>query len=527
MKAFISDDFVRLRRAPEADADVFLTLAFGDEVEILERRGDFIKLRALTHFDGTASGWADNKPELALSDKGIFKFSMVDVQQGDGIVIESPGGRIVLIDGGDNKLFARHVAARFRHRESSAAEPLDVEAIIVTHGDADHFDGLNDIVRSETEAGIEDRKRLFIRPKRIYHNGLVKAPTKTADDRRRADKDMFGRTVHHAGETFILDLHEDPRAVPDDMRNEPFDRWVGAIDHWSERGPITLRRLAFGDNEDEVFDFLHDDGVVVKIHGPFPERVLDPQDGVMKPSLRFFHAPEKSPDMHLGGSDEGPISASHTINGHSIALQIRIGLVRMNLTGDLNRPSMQLMREKISEADLEAEILKAPHHGSADFDFAALKSMKPVVAIISSGDESANKEHIHPRATLMAALGKVMRLDTGIILNTELAAFFETRDYAHKRSNLKQYFKIHGNESFSRAELERMFTGRPKPEDPQDAFFSFERTNFGIVHIRTDGSRVLVFTHSGKEGMNEAYSFTVKMDGDERDVVFKNKIEVR
>ena len=40
-------------------------------------------------------------------------------------------------------------------------------------------------------------------------------------------------------------------------------------------------------------------------------------------------------------------------------------------------------------------------------------------------------------------------------------------------------------------------------------YFGFERTNFGIIHIRTDGERVLVFTHSGKAGMNEAYRLTV------------------
>jgi hypothetical protein len=33
--------------------------------------------------------------------------------------------------------------------------------------------------------------------------------------------------------------------------------------------------------------------------------------------------------------------------------------------------------------------------------------------------------------------------------------------------------------------------------------------NFGIIHVRTDGERVLVFTHSGRKGMLEAYRFTV------------------
>ena len=84
---------------------------------------------------------------------------MVDVQQGDGMVLETPPDendetRLVFIDGGDNKLFARHVAARYRHRQSSAANPLEVDLILITHGDADHFEGLTDIKRSETEPGI-------------------------------------------------------------------------------------------------------------------------------------------------------------------------------------------------------------------------------------------------------------------------------------------------------------------------------------------------------------------------------------
>jgi hypothetical protein len=33
------------------------------------------------------------------------------------------------------------------------------------------------------------------------------------------------------------------------------------------------------------------------------------------------------------------------------------------------------------------------------------------------------------------------------------------------------------------------------------------------VHIRTDGERILVFTHSGKQGMNEAYRLDVDARG--------------
>jgi hypothetical protein len=177
MRKFIDDDFVNLRRAPDSNSEVRVQLAFGDEVELLETQGKWQRMRALTLFDGQASGWANNSPKLKFRDSGIMKLSMVDVQQGDGMILETPSGKIVLIDGGDNKLFARHLAARFLHRGASAVEPLSVEAIIITHGDADHFDGLNDIKRSETESGIAARKRVFLHPKRIYHNGLVKFPS--------------------------------------------------------------------------------------------------------------------------------------------------------------------------------------------------------------------------------------------------------------------------------------------------------------------------------------------------------------
>ena len=227
--------------------------------------------------------------------------------------------------------------------------------------------------------------------------------------------------------------------------------------------------------------------------------------------------------MHLTAAEEGSVSASHTINGHSIAMRITYGMVRLNLTGDLNRPSMRLMLDSLDEEKLEAEIVKAPHHGSADFDFQALKAMSPVVAIISSGDESAVKEHIHPRATLMAALGKVMRMDTGVIFNTELAAFFNQRGYAHKREDIKEYFKDRAEQVYTGADIAKLFTGRLDAGDPEPSFYAFERTNFGIINIRTDGEKVLVFTHSGKKGLNEAYVFTVRKVDGKRVVKFADK----
>src|SRR5687768_11530049 len=179
---YIDKDFVRFKFSGFSGTEEQAILAFGDKVEVLELGGGSTpsRVRALELFDGNLEGTVAGKP-FRGRDKGVLKFSMVDVQQGDGMILETPPDendqtRLVFIDGGDNKLFARHVAARYRHRQSSKTNPLEVDLILITHGDADHFDGLNDIKKSETERGIEARKRLFIHPRRVYHNGLVKAP---------------------------------------------------------------------------------------------------------------------------------------------------------------------------------------------------------------------------------------------------------------------------------------------------------------------------------------------------------------
>lgn len=514
---YIDKDFVAFTHPGFGGREQRAILAFGDKVEVLEEGTGSkpSRVRALELFDGTLEGTVKGKP-FRGREQGVLKFSMVDVQQGDGMILETPPDendqtRIIFIDGGDNKLFARHVAARFRHRRSTAAAPLEVDLMLVTHGDADHFEGLVELHRAETDRGISERKRLFLYPRRVYTNGLVKAPDAVPERGR------LGRTVPGPGGTpLIVDLFDDPRDAPPTMQNGPFKRWGKTLTHWEARAQargsgIDFRRVAHGMDADELFAFMAP--VRVEIQGPFASEVTDPQDGRRKPALPFLHDPPKSALIHLEeGTPPGSsgLSVSHTINGHSIALRLTYGNVRFNLTGDLNQESMALMRQNLDLGDLEAEIVKAPHHGSADFDFKALKAMKPVVSLISSGDESSDKEHIHPRATLVSTLGKVSRGETGIVLCTELAAFFAKRDFSHERALIAKFYE--GDEAITREELRKFYGSRTRTAADERAlpsFFGFERTNFGIIHVRTDGERVLVFTHSGKAGMREAYRFRV------------------
>ena len=469
---FLDDDIIDLRR----DDGVVWQLYWGDEVDILSQSASDTRVRVKGLNGPIVEGRISKKAKFRPD--ALLRLSMIDVQQGDGLILETPGGKIIFIDGGDNQLFARHAA--FRFAGTTAAKPLVVDLMLVTHGDADHFDGLNELRKSEADA--RPGKAIFVAPRRYYHNGIVKRPGKKPNGTARKETEMLGPTTTVSGVPVITGLVDDPATLPAAERNKPFEDWMTTLAAWEPRvlaatgAPIERRRIDH--LAGNAFDFIHDsEEVRVELLGPISEATP------AGPGLRYLKAPADDASLMLGtnAASGGSWSSSHTINGHSIAFRLSYRNVRFMFTGDLNQEAGARLRQAIPDVSLRSEILKAPHHGSADFDMEFLKEVGPVVSLISSGDESVAKEYIHPRATLMSGLGKATRTTPGIIFCTELAAFFRAAGYVTDAKGKK--------------------------------FFGFERLNFGIAHIRTDGTRVLAFTHSGKKGMNEAYRFTVDATG--------------
>ena len=107
---YIDDDIVRVYKLGETRTkeNLLATLFWGDNVRVVGKVGDQWKL------DFTKRRWNPDKrkyewvkydgavPEKArFRDDPILKVRFVDVGQGDAAIIESPQGKLVLLDGGE------------------------------------------------------------------------------------------------------------------------------------------------------------------------------------------------------------------------------------------------------------------------------------------------------------------------------------------------------------------------------------------------------------------------------------------
>lgn len=486
-KYYVAVDLVKIYSATEKKENFKTILAWGDEVEMEPEdiTPEYLKIK-LRDFkqqsDGSilptkTTGYilkSSGGPKLSeilkpIANKDVLQVSFVDVQQGDGCVIQTPKGQVILLDGGENQMFARYLAARFAG--TSKDQPLDVACIIVSHGDADHFEGLPLI--AESEINKEPRKQLFINPLRIFHNGIVKRPSKKSNGDKRIDKDLLGPTVEHKGELYLTGLEDDLILMDDSELNQPFKAWKKTLKHYQKRNPaLEMKRLDH--MSITAFDFLTTENIKVDVLGPITTMVGN------KTALKFLKTPPKK--FTAASTGGGAYSASHTINGHSAILRLQYGHVKFLFAGDLNEEAEDILVRNSSTNPLQSEVLKVPHHGSADFSTKFLKAVQPLVSVVSSGDESEAKEYIHPRATLMGALGKYSSIDRPLVFVTELVAFFKMEGWSKT-------------------------TAKPTAKNPVRNFFGFSRTAYGIVHVRTDGKRLLIFTHSGQKDLKESYAY--------------------
>jgi len=97
-------------------------------------------------------------PKSARTYDGRLELSFLDVGQGDSVLVTMPDGTTLLIDGGGRPNFRGGAELGEREQRSIGervvceylwSRGLDsIDYVLATHSDADHIDGLNDVVRN-------------------------------------------------------------------------------------------------------------------------------------------------------------------------------------------------------------------------------------------------------------------------------------------------------------------------------------------------------------------------------------------
>ncbi len=487
--AYVATESAKVFAAAEG-RDLVASLLWGDGVQFIgdEIRSGRRKVRARGR---TRVGWID---EAALEGgEPLLELYFIDVGQGDGVLIRTPDFRHILIDGGysRSKQNTHKSAGDFvdwKFFEDYGQDRIELDAMIASHNDEDHYGGLADLLDPEQYAGGLEFDAGGVAIENFYHAGL----SWWNDDGKR--------TLGPVGE---------------DARGRPcFTRVLG--DRASAEAAVG-------------------DGAAPQLQGMwkrFIEKVVDARrlDGTPTPVTRLHDAMGHLPGFEPGGSDRvavhvlGPIefevkgdpalavlgtNDSKSTNGNSVMLRLDYGSARILLTGDLNLAAHRLILEHLAgrEDELACDVAKACHHGSDDVSFQFLEAINAAATVISSGD---GEGHDHPRPAIVAASGlaghreiRDDRVITPLVYCTELA----------RGVSLGKPIKLDIEHDGDRITLQAEGLGsavvtytEQKPGDLHARTRSRSLANtdvvaglvYGLVNVRTDGRKILAAT------MNEA-----------------------
>ncbi|GLC23662.1 ComEC/Rec2 family competence protein [Roseisolibacter agri] len=328
------------------------------------------------------TGWV--RADDLMPANPLLELYVIDVGQGDSVLMRTPDDRWHLIDGGvaAEQQMTRKGAANFlrwKFLDDLGRDAVELETVILTHADEDHYGGLANVFTGR----VPMRDPFPVRIARFFHSGIANfaAAPKTGDE-VAGEVPAFpipGQRIRRGGR-FVTQLlggktsfRKPPRPLA--PRYAAFAALVGRLEG-------SVARLSRDDGH--LPGYAPGDGdVTIHVLGPVMETLTDGTRG-----LRVLGA------------------TGVTKNGHSIVLRADYGDVRVLLTGDLNDASQRLLLSYVPAADFAVDVAKACHHGAEKVELDFIAAMQARATVISSGD---NESHAHPRPVLMGASARYGR----------------------------------------------------------------------------------------------------------------------
>ena len=357
-------------------------------------------------------GWVKKSD---VRDNPGLKVFYVDVGQGDGAIIESPEG-IVLIDGGPTKKYHSFMKWRYRKLIEDNGK-VTIKAMVVSHPDQDHYEGFISVL-NDPDFHVET----------IYHNGIKRYSARNLPADLDFDlgelkyKTLNGQKELVLTETFdgLDDAREmiaSNKFLTKTGRKTVFHKfWEAAVIAHDAGRVGRSKRLTGRTKALAGFKDRSEGKLFIEVLGPIPTKSSGAIEYVTFPDAHDIVLQRIDPK----DKDEIPRpSSSHTRNGHSIVLKLHFGKHSFLFGGDLNIPAqLHLIDYYKPENPFKSDVAKACHHGSSDFHIDFLKMVKPRANVVSSGDQ---KTFDHPVADAVGTLCRHTQGDFPLFFSTELA----------------------------------------------------------------------------------------------------------
>lgn len=491
------------------------TYIWGDRVRTLDTK------LGVTRVSGRGMEyWVNNRH---LDGEALLEVYVIDVGQGDGLLVVTPEGHNIMVDGGntrsyqnggknaadfiDWKFYKDYLSKKDRNKPDKAKIQLD--AMIATHCDIDHFGGLSDLIAPNEK----DRAELDcsdVTAETVYHAGL--SWWFNGFDRNGKKKRTLGPT-EQGKYTKLLTNRSAALSAVANIKNPDFNTLDGAWGKFIHASTKLKRKSGSPSAITQLSNTTHKylprfepngKRCAIRVLGPVASEVNG------NPALRRL-----------------PGGNSKNTNGHSVVLRLDYGDRRILLTGDLNTHSQNHIMDHYGTEFLDefkSDVAKGCHHGSHDVSYRFLEGIRPHCTVISSGDAES---HDHPRPTIVAASAITGRrlvdresdsLVCPMIYITEVARSVSITNVG----SMKEYpspqpkyeskkppgaRKVH--DTADEMARYRLFLG-----SSQSTPFHWPRLDtakvvrglrYGLINIRTDGKR-LFFAQMEESGDDWAYT---------------------